>query len=123
VAAACERRKMRRNLFFILVGWFFISMIATGYVSAEDRSYTKYLEDDHGNEILKLTVRYLGKEPKGAFEWTDDVDWREKRLDFYTLEWANLTGNPIDFIKEANHLFRGVLNPESRGATTSPDAI
>ncbi len=83
-------------------------------VSAEDRSYTKYLSDARGNKILKLTVSYLGKEPRGEFEWNKDIGWRGRRLDFYLLQWTNLTGSDIDFIKEESRTNFGHRRKEFR---------
>ena len=105
---------MRRNFLFLFVTWCFIYTGTAGQVSAGDRSYTKFLVDDHGNEILKLTVAYLGKEPRGDFEWNNDVAWRDKKLDFYTLAWTNLTGNPIDFVREESRTRYGHKRKEFR---------
>ena len=65
----------------------------------EDSSYTKYLVDDQGHKILELSVEYIGKEPLGVFDWQDEINWKEKKLDFYNIQWVNLTDHPIIFIR------------------------
>jgi hypothetical protein len=72
---------------------------AVAAAGSEDRSYTRYLEDDSGQRILQLTVTYLGKAPVGDFQWQAEVDWHRQPLDFYTLEWTSLAVDEIAFVK------------------------
>jgi hypothetical protein len=94
---------MNRHSIFAFVAWTLISLISSSNVFAEGRSYTKYLLDEHESKILKLTVTYIGKKPKGEFEWHGIVDLRDRNLDFYTTEWTNLTSNNIYFIKRKSY--------------------
>ena len=105
---------MKRIGFLALICFFFIAAFAGSNASAQQRNYVSYLVDEHGNKILKLTVRYLGKEPAGEFEWHGEVDWRTLKLDFYTLEWSNLTGDNIDFIKTKSYTNSGQKRKEYR---------
>ena len=105
---------MRIKIFYFLFAWGSAFIMGIGGIFAEDRSYSKYLSDARGNEILKLTVSYLGKEPSGEFEWNEDVDWRDRRLDFYRLQWTNLTGSDIEFIEEETRTKFGHSRKEFR---------
>jgi len=48
---------------------------------------------------LQLSVEYLGKEPLGVFDWHGEINWKDKKLDFYNISWSNLTDKPIVFIR------------------------
>jgi hypothetical protein len=105
---------MKKIFVSAVVALFLVATFAGSHAPAQERNYDTYLVDEHGNRILKLTVRYTGKEPVGEFEWHGQVNWRELELDFYTLKWFNLTGESIDFIREKSYTKSGQKRKEYR---------
>ncbi|MCF8078915.1 MAG: hypothetical protein K9K88_06505 [Desulfobacterales bacterium] len=95
---------MGRKIFWLLAAWCFTFIMSGSGVSAEDRSYTKYLSDARGNEILKLTVRYLGKEPRGEFAWNGPYETQTSENMFYGIA-EDVTYNVA--VREVTFRYRG----------------
>ena len=66
-----------------------------------DRSFGQVVKDDQGVPILRVTVEYLGQEPKGEFLYK--INWQKNEFDFYNWTFENLTDSPITFIKQKRY--------------------
>jgi len=82
---------MRKVIFLIVLSLSWL------YGEFEQRNYTKIVKNDKGDEILKLEIKYIGKEP--VFPYLSKHRWQGIDTDFYNLTYANLSDKPIEFIK------------------------
>ncbi len=65
---------------------------------AVERNYTDVLKDANGAPVLRLTVEYIGKAPKGTFKSPHPCITENLNTDFYYVTWENLTEHDIEFV-------------------------
>lgn len=63
-----------------------------------ERNYTDVLKDANGAPVLRLTVEYIGKAPRGNFKSAHPCITENLNTDFYYVTWENLTEHEIEFV-------------------------
>ena len=96
-----------------------------------DRYVQRTVSDHQGRPFLRVSCEYIGQQPYQGFE--SSAPWQKKDIDFYNIEFENLTRHKITFIskkvyrKDDGHSSTGADNSglvltESLDFTEQPDS-
>jgi hypothetical protein len=77
----------------------------------DNRNYTKILKDEKGNQIIKTSVKYIGKSPELPLEIRIPWNWKTTSTDFYQISFKNTGVSHVE-------LPRCILLPRSKILTS-----